>query len=260
MAQDKISKNDIKNPDLVTQELRKGFEWTTQHVQLVIGVIVLLLVVGSGWTAYNWMNDKKENELQAQYYQFEKQILKKKEAFEKFDQQAKVLPPKGAKKDETLNQGEKSSGDLDKDFGSSISDMLKIVNQAPSSKAAALSALVLSDLYLQYNKPSEGLAVLQKVKTKSSTLGALATHLEAGLLANNNDCAKAVTVWEEILKSKDAGFIHNEVRIRQGLCFENLNQADKASANYNKVVADAKDTQAAKTAEKYLRLLKVKTN
>lgn len=260
---DKYSKEQLRNPDVMTAELKKGFEWTTQHVRLVLGLVVALLIVGGGWSAFSWMNNKKENELQTEFFKAEKEYLKKKEAFDRFE--ATAGKPKEAKKDpkskdEVEPQGEKASGDLEKDYGNTLADLNKIIQSHPDSKAAVLSALTLADVYLKYNKPDEGLAVLQKVKHKKTTLHTLALNLEAGLWANKNDCNKAVSLWNDVLSNREATFMHNEARLRQALCYESMNEPSKAEDNYNKVIADAKDSNLGKTAEKYLRLLKTKTN
>lgn len=262
MSKDKYTKTELRQQDAVTQELQKGFEWTVNHVRLVFGIIVALLVIGAGWATYNWSNEKNEKELQSQYFKFEKEIIKKKESFDRHEAflASKKDNKDPKKKDTKIDEGVASTGDMDKDFGSSVQGLVSIVTANPKSRAAALSAILLTDIYSKYNKQEDGLNLLQKIQKKDGTLNILAQNLKASLLANKNDCAQAVTIWGDLINQKDAEFVHGEARLHQALCYELMNESAKAEANYNKIIADNKDSRVAKTAEKYLRLLKIKTN
>jgi hypothetical protein len=58
---------------------------------------------------------------------------------------------------------------------------------------------------------------------------------------------------------KKVTFLHDQVRLQMGLCFENLNDTAKAEEMYNKAKENKEDTTISKTAEKYLRSMQMKT-
>lgn len=257
----KLSKDDLKNPDIVTQELKKGFQWTTQHSKLVTGLSVGFIVVGLGFSLIQYMNQKNETELQEKYFQFEKDYLKKKTEFEKYEFSLKNAAqfkndPKAKKEEPPKLEGEKATGDLEKDFGTAAKGFENLISQAPNSAAAQMSALQLADIYVKYGKIDEALTTLKKVKANSSMFGGMVQAQIGSLYAAKKDCSSALTEWGKVIQNSKAKFIHADIQIKMGLCFESTNDQAKAKEMYNKVIAENKDSQLSKTAEKYLRLIK----
>jgi predicted negative regulator of RcsB-dependent stress response len=250
-----LSKKDVKT-DLLTQELKKGFQWTTSHTRLVGLTVVGLLLAGGAMTLMKHFSEKAEVEVQEKYFQVEREFIKKKEAFEKYELAQKTKLAKKDKKAAPLENGEKPSGNLDKDYGPALSSMNEIIIKYPSSKAAHLAALTLSETLMKYHQPGKALETLQQVKTGGNTLSAMVMAQLGSAQANLKDCPSAVQTWSKVLSIKTADFIHPEILLRQGLCFEAMNDKVKAEESYNKIIAEGKEGSVAKTAEKYLRLLK----
>ncbi len=255
----KIDKKDLKSPDKFQQELQKGFQWTTQHSKMVGIAIIGLMVIGAGISAKTYLDDKKEEELQARYFQIEKKMMEKKDAFEK----AALTPPPAAAdaKKKTpaappVVAGEKASGDFDKDYGTLAQDMSKIIDEAPKSKAAKMAALNLSDVQIQYQKLAEAQSTLQKVKTGSRDLLSALVQTQLGTVqADLKDCNSAVSTWQQVLANSSAKALHGNVKLKSGLCYESLKDFAKAEKLYTEAKNEDKDSVAAKTAEKYIRLL-----
>ena len=70
------------------------------------------------------------------------------------------------------------------------------------------------------------------------------------------DCTKAIETWQKIEDNKDLGFLAGKSLVSMGLCYEKLHQNDKAEQAYLKAEGMVKDGETAKTAKKYLRLIK----
>lgn len=262
----KLTKEDIKSPDQVTQTLRKGFVWTTNHSQMVLGALGVFVVAGVIWSVMSYFNEQKEMSQQEKYFALEKSYTEIKRGF---DESARNELMAAQAKDKTAKPpvGKKASGDLQADYGSVVSGFESFIADAPKTKAAQMAALNVSDIYLNYKKNEEALSALQKVESglsKSDALSALVWMQMGNALANKNDCQGAVEKWQNIVAAKGLSFAHDEAKLRMGFCYESMNDLAKAEEIYTEV--SKKDTSAeanidaTREAQKYLRLLKAKKN
>jgi tetratricopeptide (TPR) repeat protein len=262
----KLTKEDLKNPDLMTQELRAGFSWSVNHSKTVFGIIGVFIVGGLIYSAVGYFSNKSENQIQEKFYQVEREYLTKKEKFEAAEKPETQAPPaadKNAKNKKTEKEtakvdktADKSTGDIEKDYGSSVKGFQQVVNQAPDSRAARMSALMLSEIYEKYNQKAKGLEILQKVQTSSDLLSGLIQDRVAGFQADQGDCKSAIGTWDKILSHKEFSFMVAEVKLKKGLCFETLKDFTQAQAMYTQAKESGEANSAvAKRAEKYLRLL-----
>lgn len=251
----KIDSKELKSPDKLQQELQKGFQWTTQHSKLVGLLLIGFLVVGAGLSAKSYLDEKKEAELQSKYYQAEKKLVEKKNAFQAAQAQADApKPKKGEKAPEPA--GVKASGDFDKDYGPVATELNKIIEEAPKSKAAKMAALNLSDVQAEYGKNEDALNTLKKVSAGSKDLLLGLVHTQMGTIqANMNDCQSALGTWDQVLSNAKAISMHSSVKLKQGLCYESMQDFTKAERLYTEAKAEQGDSPTAKAAEKYLRLL-----
>ncbi len=256
----KIDKKAIKSPDKLQQELRKGFQWTTQHSKLVGIILLAFFVLGGGISAKNYLDDKAENEIQSKYFQAEKKFMEKKTGFE----QAKMAEaqPKDAKaKTPPPPTTGKATGDFTQDYGPVVDDMMKIIAEKPASKAAKMAALHVSSVQIEYQKMTEAEATLKKVDTGSKDLLSGLVENQLGTVqANLKNCQAAISTWDHVLSNARAKSLHADIKLKQGLCFESMNDTAKAEKLYNEAKADNKESTTAKTAEKYLRLLQTAKN
>lgn len=271
MSDIKLSKKAVKTPDVLQQELRKGFQWSTQHSKMVGFVILAFLGAGAVLSGKAWLDQRAENEIQSQYFKIEKSLLEKKAAFAAADEKAKmamiskkeVLGKSAKTKASTEPLLEKptepSSGDLLKDYGNMPADFMKIIEKLPKSKAAKMAALNLSDLQMEYKKWEEAKMTLSKVNVEGNDLLSALVLIQMGTLqADLNDCGQAVTTWGKVLLNRGAKSLYPSTKLKQALCFEALNDAPRAEKLYAEITTEDKDSASARSAEKYLRLLQAK--
>ncbi|MNK08069.1 hypothetical protein D3C87_259940 [compost metagenome] len=264
----KLDKHDVKAPDQMTKTLREGFVWTTGHSKAVIAAIALFVVVGAGASIYGYLSSKKEVALQEQYFVVEKEYTEKKRGFDEVARaELMAAQAKDKKNLPPVDASKKASGDLQKDFGTVITGFENIISESPNTTAAQMAALNLSDIYSNYKKSDEAFATLAKVEkglAKSAAMTALVLQKMGTLLADKNDCKGAVEKWQAVVDRKGLAFAHDEVKLRMGLCYESMNDLDKAEQLYTDVSknqdANTSDFVASKDAQKYLRLLKAKKN
>lgn len=270
----KKNKSQDKSTDIVQKDLRLGFQWTVQHSKSVAIVVGVFLLIGAAISAKTYFNDKAENQIQAEYYKVEKAFSEKKAKFEQAEEATKASDAakndksKAAKKTADKKQEEakaiaealanKASGDFEKDYGTLAQDLNKIIEKAPTSKAAKMAALNLSGVQVQYKKAEDAKATLSKVFANNSSdllSGMVAAQLGT-VQANQNDCAAAITTWQKVLANSSAKALHGEIKLKQGLCYESLKDYSKAEQAYSSAMQDDKEGNIGKTAEKYLRLMK----
>ena len=241
-------------------------------------------ITGGGYSVAKMMNEKKETEIQEQYSSIEKTYLEKKSGFDLASQQAEQAKPSKETNSKTkemkplknpeVPKAVAASGNLDQDYGPAVKGFTDVVEAHPGSKAAKMAALNLSEIYMQYKNNEQALQVLKKVDTGSKDLlGAMVQTQIASLQADQGDCKDAVETWQKVLNNKDTRFMHSGIYLKQGLCFEVLNDVPKAEASYSKAkeLAEAggrggpqggqgQSSAVAQTADKYLRLLQTKKN
>ena len=104
--------------------------------------------------------------------QFQKKYLEQKNLFDEAerDKQAEEDKKKATPKTkEAVKPEEKkapktlATGDLEKDYGSVVKDFEDLVSAQPRSNAGKMAALILADIYIDHNKFSESLVVLNKL-------------------------------------------------------------------------------------------------
>lgn len=250
----KSGKRDPKAPDALTAELKKGFEWTTRHTQLILVAIVLFVGIGGGYSIWKYFRDRNEKAVQAKYFDLESQVLKKKEAFEAA--KAPIPPmPKGEKPPEKKETP--ATGDFAQDYGDLPQKLSAFIVENPKTKAGAMAALTLAGLQSEYNKHGEALETLKKVQP-SGLLASLVKMQIATLTANEGKCAEAIPLFEQLVGDPASSFLKLEAKLKVALCSEAAGDLAKAETHLNQVIEEGKQQPVARSAQKYLRLLQMK--
>lgn len=260
----KANENSTKNqPDVVTQELRKGFEWSAGHAKLVVGSIIVVGVGLGILSLVQYMQKKNEMSLLSELYKIEKPLNEKKS---KFDQALADSSKPQNKTDKTNAKNEDknsaslnlATGDIEKDYGAELKAMESFIQKNASSKPAQIAALRVSEVYLKYQQPEKALQVLNQVAAKGSGLTTgLVLMQKMNALMDLKKCDDVMGVAAAITKEKDLDFMHGDAEIKKALCLEEKDPA-QAQSIYEKLSKDTKAGETAKLAEKYLRSLKYK--
>lgn len=222
----KFTKQQLRSPDMVTAELQKGFTWTTQHSKLVGLLVIAFVVVGGGFAATQYFQNQKESELQVQYFEAEKAYFT-----------AKTATPVG---DITAPAGQLES----------------IIEKAPTTKAAAMSALLLSQIHDKDADRMKAEEALGKVKASGQgLLPALVTMELGNVRADLGKCDEAVQAWDQVLANKEVSFLYAQAHINKGLCLQKTGKRDLAKESFTAAKAADPQSEAGRSADKYLRLL-----
>jgi predicted negative regulator of RcsB-dependent stress response len=261
----KLSKEDVKSPDQVLKTLNQGFQWSQNHSKALLAGIVAFIAIGAGYTVFSNLSEKKESQAQETYAKFEKDYLEKKRGFDEADRQALKPPAKDSKEPVKV----KATGDMEKDYGPEVAGMKKTVEEYPSSKAAQMAALSLSEIYMNYKKFDDAQQALQKVENNSQgkdLISSIVLTQLGNVYSEKNDCKAAVDQWQKVLSHSNVQFLHDTLRLKTAFCYEKMNDTAKAEELYKKISQNSQDpknpqageTGLGKEAEKYLRLLKLK--
>jgi tetratricopeptide (TPR) repeat protein len=287
---EKLTKQDIKGPDAFQSSFEAVSHYFFKHRMPILGSLASLLLIGLLWVSYGVYSSNVESKAQEALFTAERTLNttgdnfeKSKTAGERLDalqknksaKSKKALDKKGddatkakaaadakdvaeekALTEETKLQ--KPTGNLEADYKDSIPLLKGVIEKYPSSQASVLAALDLTKLYQDHKQYEPQVPLLEKAATvarhpvtKALTLNQLAIAFEG-----KGDCAKAIKTWQRIEQNKELAFMAGKSLLNMGLCYEKLNQNDKAEQAYLRAEGLVKDGETAKTAKKYLRILK----
>lgn len=231
---------DVKKPDAITSELKKGFEWTAKHATLVIVLIIAFIAIGGGYSAYRHFEAQNEVEIQERFYSIEKKLTERTNSFS--------LPPADPKHIAKTN-------DLSKDYAGMDEELKKLIQEHPNSKAARMAALYLTDLYIQYGKSAEALDVLSQIQVGKGLLDLLVANQRASLMSNQGECEKAITIWQSLKKIKELAFAKANIQLKEALCYDQLGKKEEAQKLYAEIQKDQGDSALGMAAKRYELLI-----
>lgn len=211
------------------------FELTEAKIKGALGLVALVIAIVGIYSVVTYMSSKEEAKWQESFYLAEKTYNEKKEAL-------------------------KTPTDMKTDFGGTLESFNKIIDAAPKSNAAKMSALYVSDISLSYKNIDIALDTLKKVEPhlkKGEILSALVANKTAALYAEKAEYQKAIDIWQGLITDRQVQFLHDDAKLSQGLCYEKLGKMDQAVLLYNTVQQNKSNPSASKTATKYLKLLKM---
>lgn len=260
---DHIIENSIQNPDQLQSGLAKVGDFVLEHARSIFGLVCIGLLVWLGYIGYGVWLDRQEVKAQDALFAAESKILKLKEGFDKARMES--LMPSLAKNDVKKEApATLATGDLQKDYGDLPNQLESVIVQYPKSKSAAQAAIAVADLYLEYKQPEKAENVLSPIAqnfSKNSIFSGLVNAVLGKALAQKGECEKATTIWQKILDEKSQSYIHADIALKAGICFESLGQVDKAKGMYKKASEDFSEmSEGKRTAKSLLRALELKAN
>ncbi len=247
---------EVKNADKVQEKLLGGFNWLEDNSKIVVAFLVIAILGGLAYAGAQMVSNRQEKSAQVDYYKAEAPFTKKKEAFEK--NKFKAFMPANA---DIKTPPEVASGDLAKDYGPLLTNLEAVARDHAGTAAGGQAALLAGQTYLEYKQPLKAVEYAQLAGSKlpkESTLGVLGKVLWGNALSAQGDCQGALGVWQQVLDTKSAAYLHPDVRVRSGVCFEKMGQNDRALEMYRSASA-VSESASAGTAKGLMRSLELKT-
>lgn len=245
----KITKDDLRSPDAFQKTMEQSYSFMTRYGKLIVGLLAALVLVAIALLVMDALSDRKETKATAALYQPQRDYKKIQDGF----QQAKTPAAPGA--DPKAPKPVAASGDLQKDYGSVIPGLEKVVSEHSGTVAAGQAAAYLAAIYQEYGKLDEAKAVLEKPlkDAKGGTLIHAVLHMMQGnILASQDNCKEAVTAFQRV-----ENFLSVDASVKAGVCYEKLGQFDQAAAMYRKASTET-DSSSSLAAKGFLRALEQK--
>lgn len=252
---------DIHDPDALQEGLIDIWSWIEHNSAIVVGLIAVIVLGAIVYSVSIWWSGRAEKKAQEAYYAVESKYAKIKEGFDRAKYKA-LMPQAAAGKDDK-SASPAASGDLAKDYGTVISDLEKVARDHAGTAAGAQAAILAADTYLNYQQPDKAIEIARAGAQSMSEKNMLASLVKMELgnaYAVKGDCKEAVKVWGQIIDNKAVGFLHADASLRSGLCYEALNEPQKAMEMYQKVSAEGggAESTSATAAKGFMRALELK--
>lgn len=228
---------EIHTNDTFQSGLKNILVFAENHAKSIFIIAIAGLLGGLGYFGYKMVLDRIERKAQEAYYSVQVKLDPIQSEFERAKYQSLVKTESTKKED----KAKEPSGNLQNDFGGLMTELEQVARQYPATSAGAQAAIGAAKTYLEYQKPDQAIEILQVVAAqapKNRILSGLVDTLLGNAMANKGDCESAVSVWQRVLDQKSYKFLHSEVSLRSGLCYESLNQSDKAREMFQLAAAD----------------------
>lgn len=235
-----------KEPDIfisTSENLLKKIE----EQKALLGVILLIVVVaGGGWLGYHYLQTRGEAKASAEIYQYEAPIEQKKEELAKADD----------KEADKAKSKDKAPIDFDSQYAPLTQKLEESILKHQKTAAAKMSAVQLIGFYLEHQKFELAQSLLNKMQlSDGSLMTGLLLVQKATLLLNKQEFDTSAELFQEIVNNKNLEFLHPQALLRMGICFEKLQNIERARELYTRVSTDYPDSEASRAAKFYLRLL-----
>jgi tetratricopeptide (TPR) repeat protein len=214
-------------------------EFLEKNLKTIALGFMAVVVLGLGFSLVSGQSERSEKAAQEAFTPIQAKLVQLKEQNQQT--QKDVKEPKT----------EVNVADLKKDLEGFIA-------QHPATVASQIAGLSLSEIYASEKNMVEALNTLKKVETKSSVLSNTLVLKKMGqLLADSDQCKEAIDIWNKVLNNKKAEFTFSDVQIKQALCYQKLNETQKAEELLTKVKNNKTEgqEQSSLEAEKVLRLI-----
>jgi tetratricopeptide (TPR) repeat protein len=251
---EKLSKRDLRSPDAFISFTQRILAKLNEHRGAILAFFAIVIVGGAVWAGFGAYRHSKEEKAQAVLFVAEKKLKAIEDSFARAALPDNKLPQ--AMK-QTMT-GTKPTGDMEADYKDALQGLREVVEKYPGTQAYVVASLNLAEIYTTHGKFDQGIPLLEKASGTARhpvTKGFVWNQLGLAY-QGKGDCNKAIEYWQRINAEKELGFLHGASLVRTGLCYESLKQFDKAEQAYHKAGSLADDSDASRTAKKYLKLLK----
>ncbi len=244
----KTEKTKAKSPDTFISVSDKVLTLVERNSRAVFGAVVLLALLGVGYVGYGYIQSSREATAVNAIYQAESALKK-------------VREPVG---DDTTppTLGADKSSDYPTKFAPLVANIETKIKEHSSTKAALVAALNLSYFLVEQNQFEAALRVLDlpKVQPSSSDLMAGFWSMHRGVVyLENKQLDKAIESYNKVTTSQALKSFHSEALLKLGYSYELKGDLAKAEESYQKVAKDFPNTEAAQSAEQYMRVLRLKS-
>ncbi len=226
---EKLTKEDIRGPDVFISNMHRFSEWAYSYRKVISGVLVLIAVAALTWAGIGTYSAKLEDAAAETLFSAEKTLNKVDQSFE--------VPPASTANVHAQGKPVKDgkalavpTGKLEVDYKDVIEQLRDVITRFPKTQSSVIAALDLARIYQNYNKADDSISVLNGASAVASHPATRGLVFQGLGLAyeSKGDCVAAITQWQKIIDDKTMAPFQPNSLIKQALCYEKLNQKDKA--------------------------------
>ncbi len=265
-----LTKEQLKGPDKFQKFSKQLVDWTRKNQKAVFGAAVALLVIGIAYAGFDMYQQRVEEKARLALYDAQKikeDLDQKSEELKTKTDEAKK-PADRKKKDDKAAADKKAKkedkppsnvtqADLDGLKQNALTAYQKVLASFPGTSAAHIAALQSSQMLLDDKKLDEASKVFDSAKEPTRKhgilLGAFLSQ-KAKVFAEKGDCENAVREWEKVIGNPSLNIWHGDSLVKAGVCYEKLQKKDKAIELYKKASNEHAESDAGRTAKKFLIL------
>ena len=218
---------------------------------LLFAICTISLLIGSFFPLKNYYKEQTEITAQSQLYRSTaKWEALKKASLPKITPNSDKLPlPTQDQKNEPLKE---------EDYKQLQIGYETVIENHKGTKGAVLAALQLTDLHIHQGDTKAALQSMQEVESTLNTeniINVVALMSLASLYTDHQQCTKAIEIWSRIIDSPELSFFHGDALLKQGLCFEQMENINMAYQNYQKLEMDYEESPSGQMAQRLLHLM-----
>lgn len=254
----KLSKDDVKAPDMFLSTSEQIFKWLEDHMMLVLAVVGTAAVASVVYVLIGYFGALKEQRAAEALYAPEAG-LRKAESEVRAERAKETAALVGEKKKAAKADAIRPA-DYDKDYAAAVTKIEAELKNHGDTKASMVSALNLSYFLSQQKQFKKALEVLEIPVYKpgaSDLLGGFWLMHRGALLIENGQVDQAIAAYRSVLDSVGLKIFYPEALLKLGLAYELKGDGEKARETYEKVGREFPETEASSTAQQYIRLLEL---
>ena len=241
----------------LSEKVSQWIEKNKVPIFSLLGIFLALGLISVGWKQFF---DYQERSAQSALYLIEAQIKKKQEEISKevagAKDEDKTNKRGGAKDKKSPSPGR----NLEVDFGPLLEEYAAKIKELKGRKASLIGAIRLAALYMEYGDFEKAQSLLTDMARGVSPAGKPffgLIYMQSGTaLMATAKYEEARAKFQMVLDDPDSSFLHAEAVLKLGLVEEKLGNLEKAREHYTRAKQEFFSTDAGRTAQSYLRLIK----
>ncbi len=245
----RISKEELKSKDAFLSFSERASAYLADWIGPIVFVAGAALFSALAVIGYNYFQDQREKQAAEEIFPLQAAVIEKRQA----------LQEAAADKEDSIDW--KDGVDFASEFSSLTQPLIEVLSRHPGRNSAIMSSMTLANLMAEFELWSEAKEVLSVHKSKTASrkdpLAGLLVAQLAAVYANLSHWPQAVELYEGLLKSKNASFLHPEVMLRLGLIFEQMGERQRSENMLHQLAAEYGETEAGRSARGYLRLMQL---
>lgn len=235
----KISKEELKQPDAFISLTDRVIKWVEKNKNIMMSVFAAFIFIGGGFSLVEYMNDQKNLSAQEELYKVTAQMRSAQKSL--VDVKDMKFTPEA----------------FDKNFPGLVAKYEMVISEHEGTSAAVMAGIESASLLSEYKDYARALSVLKKVSSvdTSSVFFGLYYSMLGRMYLSSGNYKGAIDSFKKVIASDKHKFLHSSLVLKTGVAYEAQGELDMARTQYERVVDDFKDSNSAKQAKSYLRLL-----